>query len=418
MYFDVLISFLQSLMFIYIINYCLDVVKIVDKKKLILCIILLSANAIIVPKISESILVSVFLTHICALVLVHMFFKQKYKNALLAYSLIYTIILVWIFFTGNVLYGILEKIITDNYMKIFTPVLMYGSQVILFLLCYIFRIKIKQIYKILLYENIYINYVIIISFLPDFLVSSYFISYNLDNSVFRNIVAIALVVFLGFVILLFSKIVKKANYINKLNKTLTDKNDELKNIKRDYGLQMSCLFELADMEKYDDVTNLLNSIINNQNDTNVIDNSENRISLLSLATRHVRSNDINIILDDKANYELTTITEIELYRIIINIVNNAIKAMKNKGTLVAQSFEDFKNIIIVIENDGDKIPEEIIDKIFESGFTTKNNMDKNHGYGLSIVKDLLKNHDGKIFVESNEQMTKFTILLPKKNYIY
>jgi signal transduction histidine kinase len=395
----------------------LDVIKIVDKKKLILCIILLSANAIILPKISESILVSVFLTHTCALILVYMFFKQKYKNALLAYSLIYTIVLVWIFFTGNVLYGILEEILTDNYMKIFTPILMYGSQVILFLLCYIFRIKIKQIYKILLYENIHINYVIITSFLPDFLVSFYFISYNLDNSVFRNIVVIVLVAFLGFVILLFSRIVKKANYINKLNKTLTDKNDELKNIKHDYGLQMSCLFELVEMEKNDDITNLLRSIINNENDTNIIDNSTNSTSLLSLATRHVRSNDINIILDDKANYGLATISEIELYRVIINIVNNAIKAMKNKGTLVAQSFEDFKNIVIVIENDGDKIPEEIIDKIFKPGFTTKNNIDKNHGYGLSIVKDLLKNHNGKIFVESNELITKFTILLPKKNYI-
>jgi hypothetical protein len=389
----------------------------VDKKKLILCITLLSVNAIILPKISESILVSMFLTHIFALVLVYMFFKEKYEKALLAYSLIYTIVLVWIFLTGNMLYGILEEILTDNYMKIVTPVLMYGSQVILFLLCYIFRIKIKQIYKVLLYENVNIKYFIIISFLPDFLVSFYFISYNLDNSVFRNIVVIALVAFLGFVILLFSRIVKKAKYINHLNKALTDKNDELKNIKHDYGLQMSCLFELVEMEKYDDITNLLKSIINNPNDTNIIDNSTKSTSLLSLATRHVRSNDVNIILDDKANYGLASISEIELYRVIINIVNNAIKAMKNKGTLAAKSFEDFKNIVIVIENDGDKIPEEIVDKIFNPGFTTKNNTDKNHGYGLSIVKDLLKKYGGNIFVESNELITKFTIILPKKNCI-
>jgi two-component sensor histidine kinase len=344
-----------------------------------------------------------------------MFFEEQYTKAFVAYSLIYSIVAVWLFVFGNLLYGILEQFVPANYMIVTTNILMYGSQFVLFFLCYKIRIKIKQIYKVLSYEHIDSNYTIMLSFIPDFLISFYFTSYNLDNTVFRNIVTAALVVFLGFVILLFGRVIKKANYINKLNKTLTNKNDELKEIKHDYGLQMECLFELSDMGKFNDVVNLLKSIINNQNNAHIIDNSANASSLLSLATRHITSDNINIVLEDKANYKLATITEMELYRIIINIVNNAVKAMKNEGTLVAKSFEDLKSIIIVIENNGEKIPEENIDKIFNAGFTTKNNIEKNHGYGLSIVKDLLKNYDGNIFVESNDIITKFTITLPKKN---
>lgn len=101
----------------------------------------------------------------------------------------------------------------------------------------------------------------------------------------------------------------------------------------------------------------------------------------------------------------------ELYEIV---VNNAIKAMKNKGTLIKKSYENSNNIVIEIGNDGEKIPEEFLDKIFDSGFTTKENSDKSHGYGLSIVKELIENHDGKISVNSSEIITQFTITLPIK----
>lgn len=411
-----IISIMQSAIFICMINYCLDNIKIRDNQKLTVFIILFSAIIIILPKMSQSILVSVFLTHICALILVYMFFKQNYKDAIIAYSLIYSISAIWIFVFGNLLYGIVEQFVPINHMKIITVILMYGSQVVLFLLCHMFRYKIKQIYKLLSHENIDSNYTIVISFLPDFLISLYFISYNIDSSIFKNIVIIALFAFLGFCILSVIIIRKKANYINTLNKTLTTKNNILKSIKLDYGIQISCLYELCDMEKYDDVASLLKNIIN-QNIKSIANENTKKYSLLSLATRHIKYDDVNIVIEDTADLKKTTMNELELYRIIVNIVNNAIKAMKNKGTIIAKSYEHSKDVVITIENNGEKIPKEIIGKIFSSGFTTKNNDDECHGYGLSIVKELIENHNGKIFVESNEDITKFTIALPIKEAV-
>jgi len=413
---DIIISVLQSMLFVFITMYCLDMNRLINSKKVI-CIILLTINGSAITYIFGNFSICIFVVHIMSMIIILLFFRKRYTKAMVAYSLIYSIVAIWIFIFGNLLYGIFNiNALFAEYINIINIGLLYISQLVLIILCFKFINKIKQIYTLLSHEKISISYGIVLGFLPDFLISLYLISYDKDNVILSDIIFVALFIFLGFSIMIFSKIVIKAKEISELNIILASKNKELKNIKHDYGLQMSCLYELADMDKYDDVANLLKSIIN-QNGTNMTDNSRSDVSLLSLATRHVIGDDIKMILDDKANYKLTTISEIELYRIIINIVNNAIKAMKNKGTLVAKSFEDLKNIIITIENDGEKIPEEIIGKIFNVGFTTKNDNHENHGYGLSIVKDLLKDHNGNIFVESNNDITRFTITLPLKEYI-
>ena len=63
---------------------------------------------------------------------------------------------------------------------------------------------------------------------------------------------------------------------------------------------------------------------------------------------------------------------------------------------------------IVFENNGPKIPEEIADTIFNKFYTTKG-MKSGSGLGLSIVKNVLKEHKANIILESNESLTKFII---------
>jgi two-component system sensor histidine kinase AgrC len=104
--------------------------------------------------------------------------------------------------------------------------------------------------------------------------------------------------------------------------------------------------------------------------------------------------------------------EMEFYRIISNIVNNAIKAMNGKGIIVAKSYEYLGNAVVKIENNGPKIEEHHLTDIFKVGFTTKDNSDNSHGYGLSIVKDLVESNNGKIYVKSNDTATEFKIVLP------
>ncbi|OOM73743.1 ATP-binding protein [Clostridium sp. BL-8] len=413
---DIVISILQSMLFVFVISYCLNINKLLDIKK-VMCIIMLTVNGFAIPYVFGNTSICIFVTHIVSIAIISLLFKNEYSKAIIGYSLIYSILAVWLFVFGNLVYGIFNtNDLFNEYITIINIILLYISQLVLMILCLKFINNIKQIYEILSHENISISYGIILGFLPDFLISLHLISYDKDNAILSDGVFAALFIFLGFIIVIFGKTALKAKEISGLNRILSSKNKELKSIKNSYGLQMVSLYELVDMEKYKGAAWLLKSIIN-QNNPNGTDESLEQASLLSLATKHAVGEGMNVIVEDSANFKLVTIDEMELYRIIINITNNAIRAMKKGGTLVAKSFQDLSNIVITIENDGEKIPEEIIYEIFSSGFTTKINNGENHGYGLCITKELIEKHGGKISVESDDNITKFTIKLPFKEEV-
>lgn len=411
-YIDLIMTIIQSMFFVYFVNYCLEYQKKITNR-LIVFGILLSCIGYFIPDILWNLSVSVFATHILGMIIVALFFSKKPTEALIAFNLMYSAMVSWIFIFGNILYGFLQQSILKEHMDVLNIIFTYVLQVIL----YIFLIKkmnsLKQIFRILSVQNLSSYYVIMVSFVLDFLLSFYSITYKNESPFFVYTIIILLVVFIVTSIISFIKIKERANKIFGLNRTLEIKNSELRKIKNSYGTQMSALYQLCAMERYSDLKGLLKSIINEaSNPGTVNDNNQKQGSILSYATRHIQSDDINVIINEEANLALLAISEMELYRIVVNIVNNAVKAMKGKGTLTISSYYKDENVIIEIENDGEMIPEENLEKIFQSGFTTKNNNDRGHGYGLSIVKELIESYQGKIFVESSEISTKFTIDLP------
>ena len=84
--------------------------------------------------------------------------------------------------------------------------------------------------------------------------------------------------------------------------------------------------------------------------------------------------------------------------------------MKNKGRIFAKSYQLEDEVIILIQNDGPQIPKEALLSIFKTGFTTKENEERNHGFGLSIVRELVEKYDGRISVTSSEELTEFRIV--------
>ena len=69
-------------------------------------------------------------------------------------------------------------------------------------------------------------------------------------------------------------------------------------------------------------------------------------------------------------------------------------------------------IEIRVQDNGNGIPQKIIDKIFQPFFTTKPT-GQGTGLGLSLSYDIIKAHDGEIKVQSREnEGSLFTILLP------
>jgi signal transduction histidine kinase len=130
-----------------------------------------------------------------------------------------------------------------------------------------------------------------------------------------------------------------------------------------------------------------------------------------------------------ANYD-DKIPEIELSEakikdVIYNLVNNAIAAIKRagrkKGELsVATSIitlSRIKYIEVVIQDNGDGIPNEIQDQIFAQGYTTRAE-DGGTGMGLFVANEIITNYGGKIGVDSKVgQGTTFKVYIPLKRYL-
>jgi DNA-binding response OmpR family regulator len=118
--------------------------------------------------------------------------------------------------------------------------------------------------------------------------------------------------------------------------------------------------------------------------------------------------------------------DIELLQVFINILNNARdefeKHNQSDKTILIKTHATSENVIITFQDNAGGIPDNIIDKIFDAHFTTKNS-EEGTGVGLYMSQEIVKkHHDGQITV-SNEPFlhkdkeyigAKFTISIPIK----
>ncbi|MEN8221681.1 MAG: HAMP domain-containing sensor histidine kinase [Acidobacteriota bacterium] len=107
-----------------------------------------------------------------------------------------------------------------------------------------------------------------------------------------------------------------------------------------------------------------------------------------------------------------------LMRVFNNIIMNAIKYNKKNGKIVFNSFRDKenRNIIMEISDTGIGISEEDIENvflIFERGSNARRNIDGSIGLGLSLVKQIVEDHEGTIEITSTLNVgTTLKITLP------
>jgi signal transduction histidine kinase len=106
--------------------------------------------------------------------------------------------------------------------------------------------------------------------------------------------------------------------------------------------------------------------------------------------------------------------DVKLFQLWSNLIKNAIDAMEKTTDkkLIIKGFEKEGNILVSISNNGEMIPQEIQDHIFKKFFSTKK--EKNGtGLGLSIVQNVIHEHSAKITLNSNEELTTFTVQFKK-----
>jgi signal transduction histidine kinase len=115
----------------------------------------------------------------------------------------------------------------------------------------------------------------------------------------------------------------------------------------------------------------------------------------------------------------------DIGRVILNLINNAFYAVNEKTlsaasaptavkyepTVLIKTKKDGNKVLICVKDNGNGIPQKVLDKIFQPFFTTKPT-GQGTGLGLSLSYDIVKAHGGEFKVETKEgEGSIFTILL-------
>ncbi|MEN8041886.1 MAG: ATP-binding protein [Actinomycetota bacterium] len=106
----------------------------------------------------------------------------------------------------------------------------------------------------------------------------------------------------------------------------------------------------------------------------------------------------------------------QLNQVWTNLIDNAADAIHTAelpdGRITIRAMEDGGNIVVQVENTGPPIPHDVIDRIFEAFYTTKE-PGKGTGLGLDTAYSIVVNqHRGSITVSSDPDSTTFTVTLP------
>jgi len=149
---------------------------------------------------------------------------------------------------------------------------------------------------------------------------------------------------------------------------------------------------------------------------------------LRLAYHGLRAKDKSFNATMKTDYDETigkiNIVPQDVGRSVLNLITNAFYAVTEKKKQNAEGYEPTVTVttkringkveIRVVDN-GNGIPQKVLDKIFQPFFTTKPT-GQGTGLGLSLSYDIVKAHNGELKVETNEgEGSEFIIFLPANN---
>ncbi len=146
---------------------------------------------------------------------------------------------------------------------------------------------------------------------------------------------------------------------------------------------------------------------------------------LRLSYQGLRAKDKSFNADFKTHFDNSigkiNIVPQDIGRVLLNLINNAFYAVNERQKITKEVYQPTvflsskktgDKVILTVKDNGNGIPNNIIDKIFQPFFTTKPT-GQGTGLGLSLSYDIIKAHGGEIKVETKEgEGTNFIILLP------
>lgn len=136
-------------------------------------------------------------------------------------------------------------------------------------------------------------------------------------------------------------------------------------------------------------------------------------STLLILKHKLREKNISVTRDYAEDLPQLTVFGSQLNQVWTNLIDNAIDAMSDGGTLKIHTKQEPTDVLIEIRDNGAGIPPDVQTRIFEPFYTTKP-VGEGTGLGLDTVGRVVRMHHGGIRVESKPGDTCFQVRLPKQ----
>ena len=179
-------------------------------------------------------------------------------------------------------------------------------------------------------------------------------------------------------------------------------------------MKQNCYRLLRLIENLIDITKFENGYYTlNKSNNDIISLIE---EVVSSVAGYIENKDISVIFDTDIEEKIIALDPEKIERIILNLLSNSVKFTPSGGSISVKIQDHKDNVCIKIKDTGSGIPEDKLQSIFDRFVQVDKSLNRSHegsGIGLSIVKSLVEQHGGKIFVKSIEsQGSEFSIHLP------
>ena len=138
---------------------------------------------------------------------------------------------------------------------------------------------------------------------------------------------------------------------------------------------------------------------------------------LELCSQRFKDHQIELMIDfGKCGHVEVEARPSQLTQVLLNLLSNAFDAVENlpEKWVKIKLNNSGDDVFICVEDSGKGIPKEIVHKMMDPFFTTKE-VGKGTGLGLSISKGIMEEHHGKLLYDESSPHTCFKIQLKKLN---
>lgn len=396
----VLSTFMKTILFSNLIYKCTEILYLKKTFKFIVYFfsILLIGECIQLYITNDFFKVIIF--HLFQLSVVFCVYYKKTLNPLIAFSFGYYLLCIY----SNINLGINEYIVSRYSISTFGEYNLFENIVILIItfLCIQKKDKIGDLIKTISEDKIITVLFIGGTFACDVFIGLFYCQaskFNTIKMIFTFLIYIAMIILINYLV----KVINKSYILDQLNKEMEIKNDELRKIKHDYGAQISYLYGLFLLQRWENLKEAIDKIVDMNESVSsgvIVDNLEN--SIIREAFEPILNKGIHVAIEENTYLNNINVDKNELLIIISDIGKILSDIICERGIILATIYISIDNIIIKVEGSG----------IIEEGALRDYSLiDGLRDKLVGINKSVMKN-GGKMLFKYNHISTQIKISFP------